>query len=63
MTIPLANAIFDDKIDISEFIKPKLNKERSYFFKNLNFLNVDKRKFHFIKLKHRLIEHKSTPNY
>ena len=61
MTIPLANAIFDDKIDISEFIKPKLNKERSYFFKNLNFLNVDKRKFPLIKLKHRLIEHKSTP--
>tara|TARA_B100000963_G_scaffold331801_2_gene322855 strand:+ start:1196 stop:2383 length:1188 start_codon:yes stop_codon:yes gene_type:complete len=61
MVIPLANAIFDDKIEISDFIKPKLNKKNSFFFNNLNFLNVDKQKFPLIKLKKRLNEHRSTP--
>ena len=32
MLIPLANAIFDNTIDINDFIKPKLNSKKSIFF-------------------------------
>ena len=35
--------IFDDKINISEFIKPKSKNQKSIFFKNLNFTKVDKK--------------------
>ena len=61
MLIPLANAIFDSKLDISDFIKPNLNNKKLFFFKNLNFINVDKKKFPIIKLKKRLNEYHSTP--
>ena len=61
MLIPLANAIFDSKLDISDFIKPNLNNKKLFFFKNLNFVNVDKKKFPIIKLKKRLNEYHSTP--
>ena len=45
MLIPLANAIFDEKIDINDFLKPKLNSKKSIFFQSLNFLKVDKKRF------------------
>ena len=61
MLIPLANAIFDDKLEITDFIKPKLSKSKIFFFKNLNFINVNKKIFPIINFKSRLNEHKSTP--
>ena len=61
MLIPLANAIFDDKLEIDDFLKPKLNNRKKFFFKNLNFINVDKKKFPLIKLKSRVNEYYSTP--
>ena len=61
MLIPLANAIFDDKLEIDDFLKPKLNNGKKFFFKNLNFINVDKNKFPLIKLKPRVNEYYSTP--
>ena len=61
MLIPLANAIFDNKVDISDILKPTLNKKKIFFFKNLNFKNIDKKKFPIIKLKKRLTEYTSTP--
>ena len=61
MLIPLANAIFDNKVDISDILKPTLNKKKIFFFKNLNFKNIDKKKFPIIKLKKRLTEYNSTP--
>ena len=61
MLIPLANAIFDNKVDISDILKPTLNKKKIFFFKNLNFKNIDKKKFPIIKLKKRLCEYNSTP--
>ena len=61
MLIPLANAIFDNTIDIDDFLKPKLNSKRSIFFQSLNFLKVDKKKFPIINLKSRLNEHYSSP--
>jgi len=60
MIVPLANAIFDNKLDISEFIKPKLN-DKGLFFKNLSFQKVDAKKFPIFKLKSRVNEQKSTP--
>jgi len=61
MLIPLANAIFDNTIDIDDFLKPKLNSKRSIFFQSLNFLKVDKKRFPIINLKSRLNEHCSSP--
>ncbi len=61
MVIPLANAIFDDNLDINDFIKPKLNSKKSIFFQKLNFQKVDKKKFPIINLKSRVNEYCSTP--
>ena len=61
MLVPLANAIFDQTIDIDEYLKPKLNSKKSIFFNSLNFLKVDKKRFPIINLKSRLNEHYSSP--
>ena len=61
MLIPIINAVFDGDVKINEFIKPKKKYKNSLFFKNLNFLNVDPKKFPLINLKNRLNEHHSTP--
>ena len=59
MMIPLANAIFDGKIDIKSFYKK--NSRKKEIIKNLIFTKVDKRKFPVINLKERLNELPSTP--
>ena len=61
MLIPLANAIFDNGVDIEDYIKPKTNNKNSLFFENFNFLKVDKKRFPVVKLKNRMNEHVSTP--
>ena len=61
MLIPLANAIFDNGVNIEDYIKPKTNSKNSIFFKNFNFLKVDKKRFPVVKLKNRMNEHVSTP--
>ncbi len=61
MLVPLANAIFDDTINIKNFLKPKLKSKKSIFFQSLNFLKVDKKRFPIINLKSRLNEHYSSP--
>ena len=61
MLIPLANAIFGQDIEINDYLKPKRNRSNSVFFKNLNFLKVDMKRFPIIKLKSRINEHISTP--
>ena len=61
MLIPLANAIFDNDVNIKDYIKPKPNSKNSLFFRNLNFLKVDKKRFLVVKLKDRMNEHVSTP--
>ena len=60
MMIPLANAIFEKDLDISKFLKPKLN-GKNLFFKSLFFQKVDDKKFPIIKLKKRVNEYISTP--
>ena len=56
MKIPLANAIFDNEIDISNFL---INSK--YTLNNLSFSSVDKKIFPIIKIKKRLVEFPSTP--
>ena len=59
MIIPLANAIFDNRLDIEEFIKLKKNRI-SAENKKLIFQKVDEKIFPVIKLKNRANEHTST---
>ena len=56
MIIPLANAIFEKKIDINDFFKSKRKS-----ITNLTFKSVDKEIFPIINLKKRLTEYPSTP--
>ncbi|MDC0433542.1 1-deoxy-D-xylulose-5-phosphate reductoisomerase [Pelagibacteraceae bacterium] len=59
MIIPLANAIFEDNLDIEVFYKKK--KKKSKPIESLIFQEVDKTTFPIIKLKNRLNEYPSTP--
>ena len=61
MIIPLANAIFDGKIDIENFYKNKDYKFEDKVTKNLNFCKVNNKIFPLIKLKNRILEFPSTP--
>ncbi len=57
MIIPLANAIFDGKLNIKEFYKTEKKKNK---LENLVFDKVDKRIFPVINLKNRANEYPST---
>jgi 1-deoxy-D-xylulose-5-phosphate reductoisomerase len=59
MMIPIANAIFDSKININEFIKYK-KKDKNEFSK-LVFQDIDENKFPAIKLIPLLNKYTSTP--
>ena len=58
MTIPLANAIFDNSFDIKNFFNVK-NKRK--IFENLYFKKVNPKIFPIIKIKKRLPEYPATP--
>ncbi len=60
MMIPLANAIFDGNLNFDEFVdfeNPKIKRN----IQNLNFREVDNKKFPIIKIKKRLNEYPATP--
>jgi len=59
MIIPLANAIFEDDLNIEYFYKSK--KKRNKPIESLIFQEVNKTTFPIIKLKNRLNEYPSTP--
>ena len=61
MIIPLANAIFDDHLNIEEFFPYNSSFNKSKIIQSLNFNKVDIKKFPIIKLKSRLVEYNSTP--
>ena len=61
MIVPLANAIFEDKLIIDDFIKLNKKKNKQIFFNRLNFLKVDRKRFPLFLIKPRLNEHYSTP--
>ena len=60
MVIPLLNAIFEKNLDIKKVFKNGEIK-KNFFFKNLSFQKVDKKRFPVIKLKSRMNEFFSTP--
>ena len=60
MIIPIANAIFDEKIDIEDFYFPKKNSSKSQI-ENLSFRKVDKKIFPVFKIMNRVNEYFSTP--
>ena len=60
MIIPLANAIFDGKLNIECFYKSAKN-SKSKIAESLIFKNVDKKKFPLIKLKNEISKYPSTP--
>ena len=59
MIIPIANAIFNSRIDISDFFKK--NYQKSNKIDNLQFKKVDKTRFPMIKLIPKLNAHVSAP--
>ncbi len=59
MKIPLANAIFEKKLDIQDFKIFKKN-NRQKVFNKLTFSKVDKKNFPIIKIKDRANEYPST---
>jgi len=59
MEIPLANAIFEEDLNINKIFKR--SRKDNIFFKNLNFRKVDTRRYPTFKLKSRINEHASTP--
>ncbi|MBD1172124.1 1-deoxy-D-xylulose-5-phosphate reductoisomerase [Pelagibacterales bacterium SAG-MED05] len=61
MLIPLANAIFEDKVNIEDFLRSKPNSKKTIFFQSLKFLKVDKKRFPIINLKSRSSEYNSSP--
>jgi len=61
MIIPLANAIFDDQLNIEEFFPGASSLKKNKIIQSLNFSKVDVKKFPIFKLKTRLVEHNSTP--
>jgi len=57
MIIPLANAIFENNLNISNYFIDKKDNE----LKNLTFKKVSPKTFPIIKIKSRVTEHPSTP--
>ncbi len=57
MIIPLANAIFDGKLEINDFLSINKNKKKIH---NLSFDNVNNKIFPIIKLKNKVNEHPSS---
>jgi len=58
MIIPIANALFNSRINLDSIMKLKDNNKN---VKNLEFLSVDKKRFPIIKILSKLNEYKSTP--
>ena len=58
MIIPIANAIFDGKLDIDKFYNEK--KKKTNEIESLIFNKVDTKKFPIIKLQHKVNEYPST---
>ena len=60
MIIPISNAIYDDKLNIEDFINIQKNRKRD-IEKNLSFMKVNHKIFPMIKLKKKINEYPSTP--
>ena len=60
MKIPIANAIFDNRINFDEIMSLKSTKKNTGI-QNLDFFSVDEKKFPAIKLLNKITAHESTP--
>ena len=60
MIVPLANAIFNGKLDINDFYKTK-KKIKSNFYNDLIFRRPDQKIFPIIRIIKRVNEYPSTP--
>ena len=60
MSIPIGNALFEDKFDASKFSKLNYKLKKNDLTENLNFFKVDHKKFPAIKLKPILNQYNST---
>lgn len=58
MIIPLANAIFDERLDINHFYRSSMKK--NFEIRNLTFKRADKKIFPIVRLKNRINEYPST---
>ena len=61
MQIPLANAIFDENININDFYKEEKKIKKKKEIENLTFLNVNPKKFPMIKFKKNIFQFPSSP--
>ena len=58
MMIPIANAMFDSKVDLKDF---KIKESENNQIENLQFFDVDKKRFPVIKILKNLNKYQSTP--
>ena len=61
MSIPIGNALFERNFKIKKNINKKYRFKENHLIKDLNFLNVDRKKFPAIKLKPILDKYNSLP--
>ncbi len=61
MKIPLANAIFDENLNINDFYKDKKKFTKKKEIENLSFYNVNPKNFPMIKLKKIIFQFPSSP--
>ncbi len=61
MSIPIGNALFEKNFEIKNHFNTKIKVKKNYLIKDLNFFNVDKKKFPAIKLKPILDKYNSLP--
>ena len=58
MIVPLANAIFNNRINIDQFYKT--SKKNKNLYKNLSFKKIDIKKFPLSRLKDKINDHPSS---
>ena len=61
MIIPIANALFEQSIEIKDFYRKKGPKHSEYSIENLEFRSVDSKIFPIFKIKSKIDEYPSTP--
>ncbi len=61
MSIPIGNALFEKNFDAKKRLNTKYKLNQNHLIQNLNFLNVDKKKFPAIRLKPILDKYNSLP--
>ena len=61
MIVPLANAIFENSLNIKDILNLRKKNKNSFIFRKLNFLKVDEKKFPIVKLIEKVNKYESSP--